>query len=231
MTMNLSTEKRPMKSTDTHGFTLVEIMFAVAGLSVLMLIFTSVYLDCYKVAFVSDERNQINRDIRMVTSELALYARASNYFKLYKSFASEDRDSGTDKILQGNSGDFLVLIYQGAADLEVLTAVRPTKRIVGYFRAPAVPGDPASFGPVRKFDIEIDEASQDLAIEELLPSAASMDSFPAVIEMSEGLSDGHLFYNFEGSSIMVNGKIIHGNDAKRVTDTYNFTISPRGQQG
>jgi len=49
-----------------------------------------------------------------------------------------------------------------------------------------------------------------------------------VIELSRGLADERLFYNFWGRSVMVNGQIHHGNDAKRVTETYNFTISPRG---
>jgi len=49
-----------------------------------------------------------------------------------------------------------------------------------------------------------------------------------VVQLSEGLADGRLFYNFKNRTVMINGKIIHGNQAKWVTDTYNFSISPRG---
>jgi hypothetical protein len=211
-----------------QAFTLLEVLIAISGLSVLSLIFTSVYLDCYKVAFVSDERNQINRDIRTITGELSHYARASNYFLLYRSFASEDRDTVGDQLAEGNAGDLLVLVYQGDADIMDLSAARPTMRIVGYYRAPA--GTSFS-GPVRKFDIAIAEDDREKPIETLLPSASLINTFPKVIELSEGLADGRLFYNLWGRSVMVNGKILHGNAAKRVTDTYNFTVSPRGQQG
>jgi len=38
-----------------------------------------------------------------------------------------------------------------------------------------------------------------------------------------------LFYNFLDRSIMVRGEIIHrGAVGKRVTNTYNYTVSPRG---
>lgn len=215
----------------SKAFTLVEVLIAVTGLSVLMMIFTGVYLDSYQIAFVSDERNQINRDIRTVTGELSQFARASNYFLLYKSFDNTDHDAASDQLIEGNSGDFLVLVFQGEADIFDLNKVRPTTRIIGYFRAPSDPNDPSSSGPVRKFDLSIASANQDKPIEALLPDAANANSFPKVIELSEGLADGHLFFNLWGRSVMVNGKILHGNAAKRVTDTYNFTVSPRGQQG
>ena len=51
-----------------------------------------------------------------------------------------------------------------------------------------------------------------------------------MIELSEGLSDGRLFHNFYGRSVMVNGEIIQdtGKGARVASNTYNFTISPRG---
>ena len=65
-------------------------------------------------------------------------------------------------------------------------------------------------------------------IESLIPAISTVGTHETIVELSEGLADGKLFYNFRERSIMVNGQIYHGNDYKRVTDTYNFTISPRG---
>jgi hypothetical protein len=50
-----------------------------------------------------------------------------------------------------------------------------------------------------------------------------------VIELSKGLSNGKLFYNYYDRSIMVRGEIIHrGTATRRATNTYNFTVTPRG---
>jgi prepilin-type N-terminal cleavage/methylation domain-containing protein len=224
----MKTERKPIQKPHTsRGFTLPEVMVSATILTVLLGIFINIFLDTSQIAFVSDERNQINRDIRTLTAEMSHYARSSNYFAIYPSFAEADRDEAEDQLLEGNSGDFLVLVYQGEPpNLQVLS-IRPTTRIVGYYRA----ADAANQGPVRKFDIEIPASRQDLPLEELLPSASAINAYAQVIELSEGLANGRLFYNLWGTSVMINGKIIHGNAAKRVTDTYNFTVSPRGQQG
>jgi hypothetical protein len=43
-----------------------------------------------------------------------------------------------------------------------------------------------------------------------------------------GLSNRYNFYNYQNKSVITRAKIVHGNRAKRVTNTYNFTITPRG---
>ena len=64
----------------------------------------------------------------------------------------------------------------------------------------------------------------------LLPATSTLTSWPEVIELSQGLSDGRLFHNFYGRSVMVKGEIIQGDgkSTRMATNTYNFTISPRG---
>lgn len=216
-----------LNRSKTGAFTLTEVMVSTAILTVMMGIFTNIFLDTSQIAFVSDERNQINRDVRTLTGHMSNFARSANYFVIYPSYETVDRDEPQDQLIEGNAGDFLVLVYQGnPTNLQILN-VRPTTRIVGYYRAP----DASNKGPVRKFDLSIPPAMQDLPLEQLLPDASLINSYSQVIELSEGLANGRLFYNLWGTSVMVNGKIIHGNAAKRVTDTYNFTISPRGQQG
>ena len=69
-------------------------------------------------------------------------------------------------------------------------------------------------------------------IEALLPPAtatwANAAEFPITLHNVSGLSAGYCFYNYENKSIITRAKILHGNKAKRVTNTYNFTITPRG---
>ncbi len=70
-------------------------------------------------------------------------------------------------------------------------------------------------------------------IESLLPPAtatwASHASNTLLVNDLQGLAAGSLdFVNFQNRSVLVRMKILHGNQAKRVTNTYNFTVTPRG---
>ncbi len=120
----------------------------------------------------------------------------------------------------------LVLIYKDPANVDLVN------RIVGYYRAPPDAADASSEGPVRKFDLRF-TPSTSAAIHTLLPDRSTYSTNPEVIEISRGLANGSLFYNVRNKSIMVNGEIVHrgglGNTRyERATNTYNFTISPRG---
>lgn len=181
------------------------------------------YLTTYKIGFVNQERNRINANMRGLTTNLVQDGRQSNYFVLYNSTAEADRDQANDQRLDGNSGDMLVFVYTGEESANVLQSTR-IERWVAYYRAGA--GGEA-LSPVRRMERSYDPPS-DLKIEALLPDEATLAQGDEVIELSRGLADGRLFYNFWGRSVMLNGQIYHGNAAKRVTETYNFTISPRG---
>jgi hypothetical protein len=160
---------------------------------------------------------RVNNDIRSFTSEMSDNATYSNHFLVYPSFA--DR---TAPVNDGLSGDFLVLVYRDPADQARI------ERLVGYYRAPADALNPASEGPVRKFDLRFNPSSTQ-AVAALLPAVTTSTGHPEVVELSRGLSNGRLFYNFLDRSIMVKGEIIHrGSLERRATNTYNFTVSPRG---
>src|SRR5690606_6780835 len=123
----------------------------------------------------------------------------------------------------GLSGDMLVLVY---TDVDSPSKIN---RLVGYYRDA---DDEDSEGPVRTFDIAINPSST-APIWTLLPPVNSRGNWPEVIEISKGLADGKLFYNFRDRSVMVKGQIIHrGGIGKtryeRATNTYNFTVAPRG---
>jgi len=217
---------RPARAyLNKKGYTLIEIIISMTLLSLLIGGILSFYLQFFSAGWVNEQRNLINRDIRNLTARLTQDGRQANYFKLYKSHEAGDRnDAADDQLLDGKSGDFLVFVYtEPATQLYHPNSIR---RIVGYYRD--VPsGQPDARGPVRRFDLSYNPASSQ-TLEDLLPSSSQLSLSPTVIELSEGMSDGRLFYNFQERSVMVNGQIYHGNDAKRVTETYNFTISPRG---
>jgi len=70
-------------------------------------------------------------------------------------------------------------------------------------------------------------------VESLIPPATYVwgknAGFDIIVNDMEGLTSNGLFFeNFQNRSALVRTKILHGNQAKRVTNTYNFTITPRG---
>lgn len=72
-----------------------------------------------------------------------------------------------------------------------------------------------------------------VTVESLLPPAtlawAKNSGFEIIVNDIEGLTSSGLFFeNFQNRSALFRTKILHGNQAKRVTNTYNFTITPRG---
>lgn len=227
------------------GMTILEIMMTVTILGFIAAMTFGFFTESIKATFTSEQKNLINRDIRRLTAELSEAAREANFVTLYNSFKEEDRDDVADRLLAGNSGDFLVFGFQGEPDLSTsINAPQPIMRLIGYYRAPEDPDDPTSLGPVRFFDTDedfsfnddgdplnapfnpLDPPSLEGLLADLYPESG-WNSNDMVVEMSEGLADNQLFYNFGKSTIMVNGKIIHGVEAKRVTDTYNFTIATR----
>lgn len=77
-----------------------------------------------------------------------------------------------------------------------------------------------------------------VTLESLLPPATAAEAVAArhqiVINdlvgraVVDGVNTGLNFINFADRSIIVQTRVLHGNRAKRVTNTYNFAITPRG---
>jgi len=101
-------------------------------------------------------------------------------------------------------------------------------RIICYFRSP----DASGVGPVRKFDLPITPSSS-LPIWQLIPGITDPTIYPVVVELSRDIANQQLFYNFQDRAIIVNGQIVQRGGALNsvhfnATNTYNFTVSPRG---
>lgn len=163
-----------------------------------------------------------------------------------------------DRMQNGASGDFVILVYysdpyfdsrfyDGNASNNPTISNGIVNRIVGYWVAPnrRLPGENAIYS----FDTDKYKTgsatwttswsvtfpatlSSTVTIESLLPPAtvaySQATEFPILINDLSGLSNNYTFYNYQNKSIITRCKILHGNQAKRITNTYNFTITPRG---
>lgn len=223
----------------SRAFTLVEIMVAtaIAGLAVIGT--TRFFIMALNTYSYETGKLLVNRDIRTFTAEMTENATYANYFRIYPSYSNLTRtvstlinafdpDQGYTTAITGNSvndgvsGDCLVLVYKDSAN------DRKIARLIIYFRSPDNPSDANSTGPVRRIDLPITPSSL-LPVDQLIPTISNPAIYPEVVQISRGLSNGKLFYNFYDRSIIVKGEIIHsGSQIRRATNTYNFTVSPRG---
>lgn len=212
------------------GFTIVELMIALGITALILGGLMTFNIQLIKGGLFSEQKNMINRDIRKVTTDLGEVAKEANYFVMYPSFEASDRNDSDDRLVTDQSGDFILFVHTSAT--YVSFGVHPVEKIVGYYRSSGTVDDLTNVGPVMKFEVSFSTpiditASTSTTLESLIPSAGAVVA-EQILELSKGTANGKLFYNFQNKSAMVNGQIYHGNIAGRVTDTYNFTISPRG---
>lgn len=212
------------------GFTLIEVLVSLTIFGLAMVGSLGFLLQSLNTYSYDTGKLYVNRDIRTFTSELTDNATYANYFMIFPSFTTRSATTTVNgasvttdtSVNDGLSGDFLVLVYKDDAD------DTKVNRLVGYYRDPADPSSTTSQGPVRTFDITISPSSN-AAVWTLLPAASTMHTNTKVLQLSVGLANHLLFYNYYDRSIMVKGQIFHsGSLIKGATNTYNFTVSPRG---
>ena len=228
------------RKTNQEGFTLVEVMIALTIMVAVLAMSMSFLMESTMLNFQSQAKNNINREVRGIVDRIAIEAKQSNIFVIYTSAADEHRLAAADRRRPHESGDALLLV-QKAGYAEMLTYgvdplydPRPIKKIILYYRTVTGSENGAEVGPVMRWERDfssdpVTDADEIFALESLIPPYTDLLSeSQRVVAFSEGLSDGRLFYNFQNRTAMINGRILHGNQAKWITDTYNFSISPRG---
>ncbi len=240
--MRLTFSRSPRRAP-RRGFTLVEMLIATSIMALVSVGILRVFVQALNVYYYDTGKILVNKDIRKFTGEMTENATYSNYFRIFPAYTNLSRTVDTyvnpadpdqgyttaiadTSVNDGQSGDCLVLVYKDPAD------DRKIARIIAYFRAPTVPTDPTSTGPVRKMDLAITPSST-LPVFQLIPEISDPAIYPEVVELSRGLANGKLFYNFYDKSIIVKGEIIHrggmiNSRNASATNTYNFTVSPRG---
>lgn len=204
----MKSKHRPAK----RGYTLVELLIGITIFGVLMSGVMAMFITSLQTYYFDLGRQLVNRDMRKFTNELSDNAVESNYFRVYPSFTDRSSQVGVS-----SSGDFALFVYNNPSNVEEVV------RIVGYYRA-ASGSNP---GPVRRFEVNCAPTKTNNPIT-LAPDPSTVDQWEEVLELSRGLSDGRLFFNF-GSTIIVRGEISRrGTATKNAVNTYNFTIAPRG---
>lgn len=233
-----------MTGRTSKGFTLAEIVIVMAIVGFVLIGVGQLILDTARTSFITAEKLDINADVRQFTLEMAENARAANHFLIYRSFNPGDRNEFDDRLRDGESGDLLVLVYlERLPGINQSTTSQFYTRIVGYFRD-GDPSNPDTEGPVKRFEKRFHDpngpvppgssgpyvlAGKDFdQLEKLIADLPVSGDYPTVVQLSRGLSNGQLFYNYLDRNIMIKAQIIHGNVAKRITDTYNYSVSPRG---
>ena len=217
-------------ASSRKGFTLVEILIAMS-LSVAALGFGSWFLvEMGRAAFLANEKLDINDDVRDLTNELIDMGRGADLFYLYSEYSSEvyaadeEGNYGGKRLGDGQTGDFLLLVYEDSSTTS--RSGYPITKLVGIYRDPT---EDSTEAPVKMFVVDSVSSSDEYKKpEQLIPGVLTIGNDEVIVELAEGRADGNLFYNFKDTSVMLNAKIIHGNDAKQITDTYNMTIKPRG---
>ncbi len=214
------------------GFTLVELMIAI-GLSVLVLAaFHQLVLGTGRSLFDSTNKLLIAKDVRAFTNEISRSGRSARDFRIYTSLEDlSERQSG-------QSGDVLALVWAEPESIEDASPGAAQRffvtRIIIFAREA---GPEQSEGPVWRYERnyalpDAESAGTDSSqhtVRGLVTDILSAGERRQVLQLSRGLADERLFfYSRLGESVVVNGEIYHGNDHRRTTNTYNFTISPRG---
>lgn len=206
---------------------MVEIM-AVVGIGALVIAgLLTFFIQSLNVYHFDSGKLLVNRDMRQFTAEMTDNATYANYFVIYPSFTDRSLTEGTvtsdQKVYAGASGNMLVLVFLDPADDKKIS------RLVGYYRDP---NEADGEAPVRKFERTL-SPSVTASPWTLLPATSTAQTNEEVIELSKNVGTDKLFYNFNDRSVMVRCDIIHRtgtgkNRYERATNTYNFTVSPRG---
>jgi prepilin-type N-terminal cleavage/methylation domain-containing protein len=233
---------RPARSR--RAFTLVEMLIATSVLALVSVGMLRVFVQALNVYYYDTGKILVNKDIRKFTGAMTEDATYANYFRIFPSYSNLSRTVDTlynpadpdqgfvnaiadTSVNDGVSGDCLVLVYKDATD------DRKIALLIAYFRVPGpVVNGVATPGPVRRMKQEITPPST-LPVFQLIPEISDPSIYPQVVELSNGLANGKLFYNFYDKSIIVKGEIIHrggmiNSRNASATNTYNFTVSPRG---
>lgn len=221
-----------MKPSRVSAYTLAEILVAMGIAAIVSAGVLALFVQNLSTQGMSAGKLLLNNDIRKITTEMSEEARDATFYRVYPGFNIRFMDTNGDGVLNdgeldlpnglasGQSGDYLVLYFvDPTGALEPGTTRRRIVKTIGYYRAPD-PDNPSGAGPVRRHVSTVNPGT--------LPSPGLIDAFPEVVELSRGLSDGRLFYNFRGS-VVIHGELEHpGNVIRKATNTYNLTITPRG---
>jgi hypothetical protein len=236
---------KPISRFKIHAFTLAEVTIAMMVSALAMAATLALTLQGTKTYFTDVDRLSMNHDMRHFTQKLVTDITEANHFFLFRDFSTRNvAGSGTaDAYVQsGQSGDFLLLVTLSTSTAGATTVTK----LVGYYRDV---GQSGNIGAVYRFELNglALNASGDTgatinAIDTLLTNAgvpvSTLDTHhvfaPSVIgnanDNDNSQPTNHLFYDFNGIAVMINGQIQDQGNANqtKALDTYNLTVLVRG---
>ena len=98
------------------GWTIMEMLVVCTVFSMIMVMMMEFQIETLKNLTITQEKSDINRDMRTITSQMSNEARTANFFVLYKDYVSTDYATPSQELLQGNAGDFVVFVYYGSSN-------------------------------------------------------------------------------------------------------------------
>lgn len=228
--------KYPSPRLVRKGFTLVEVLIAMTLTGMVLVAVAQMTIGIGRMNFDSVAKLLINRDVRAFTNQLSQAGRSAREYRVYDSMENlVERQSG-------QSGDLLVLVWADPLPLDdpnIGSAQEYYYRSVIIF-ARTIDDFTSNIGPVIRLErtflpagtsdavLSTTTTIQDIT-RGMLDGTAPNVSRREVLELTRGLADSRLFFHGRtGRSIVINGEIFHNNRAREVTNTYNFTITPRG---
>ena len=214
------------RRTKFRAFTLVELMFAIVILGVIGIGLTSLMINSAKSMKWSINKSMITNDFRQFTMRASQDAINASQAYLYPSFDVNDCDDKGDRRALDLSGDCLVLVTTEPSP--TINSQRYYREIVVYNRESATDNDerPVFRRQLRFTTLTIPTTTP---VETVLSNQRSNFEEPqTVLQLSRGLSENQLFLRATDETFIINGEIIHGKNAQRITNTYNLTISTRG---
>lgn len=206
-------------------------LIAMTLLSLVLAGLAAFLVEASRGMFWSVNKTKVSTDVRLFTMRITQETLGANVGYVYPNYSMESRNEASDRRQSGESGDCLVLVHTDP--YPDIHDPKHYNKIVVYYRQ----ADASGVGPVfrieKTFDppVPIDASTGVNHFEGFLNTHFLTHSWAdsdIVLELSRGLANGRLFRNMGNNSFVINGEILHGNEVKEVTNTYNLTISPRG---
>lgn len=245
-----------MKTKHTpYGFSLVEIMVAMAITGLLMTGVMAYYIQSLKSMYVSDQRIKLAGQINKFSNELIVDASRSNQFILYKSAAPADFDGtntapnadptfpdrqfltvGSGGVVLHPAGDFVVFVFYEIPKPTALAQHR-IRKLIGYFLTTPSAG---GIGPVQKVVIDLSASPSTDAVETILTAnwtttAVFSNYFPlvrgvALPEVIDGTAvtgspTPRLFYTSASRNVIITGQIYSSSQNTVTSDWKTYTNS------
>ncbi|WP_309382100.1 PilW family protein [Cerasicoccus frondis] len=185
MKQNLSTART------AQGFTLSEVMIAVAIFSVVIAISSSFFVDSYKTLYKSQTALEANRSSRSFLDFLSQDGMEADSFVVYPSYS--DKNQKKNRVASGQSGDFLVL-----AETEIGTLETEYLRLIGYYATKRTTDE---YFDILVFEYEVPEANKTKSLESLVSEAVNKATDRVVFAQIKRIGEEGMFINVDSGNV------------------------------